>query len=182
MINLIPQVAKDKIISEYWIRVVSVWLFIISLASIIISLLLLPVYVLVSAKVDAYSTSANEGAGKVAEYDVSALALTQVNTRAQMLLESGKTKQFSDLVATISVLQGSDITVTELDFHRSGIVPKSVQVNGKATTRQALASFRDSLIALPWVKDVNLPISNLAKDRDITFNISIVLKDEENKI
>lgn len=182
MINLIPQVAKDKIISEYWVRVVSVWLFIISLACIIISLLLLPVYVLVSAKVDAYSTSANEGAGKVAEYDVSALALTQVNSRAQMLLESGKVKQFSELVTVISSLQGSSITITDFDFHRTDTVPESVQINGKATTRQSLASFRDSLLALPWVKDVDLPISNLAKDRNITFNISIVLKGEENKI
>lgn len=182
MINLIPQVAKDKIISEYWVRVVSVWLFIISITSIVVLLLLLPVYVLVTSKVSAYSTSANEGAGKVAEYAASASALTQVNNQAQMLLESGKAKQFSELAAAISELEGSDITINEFNFHRSGIVPESVQMNGEATTRQALASFRDSLMLLPWVKDVNLPISNLAKDRDITFNISIVLKDEEDKI
>ncbi len=182
MINLIPQVAKNKIISEYWVRVVSVWMFVISLASIVVSLLLLPVYVLVTSKVDAYSTSADEGAGKVAEYDVSASALTKVNNQAQMLLEAGKVKQFSELVTAISALQSPDITITEFNFHRSGIVPKTVQVNGKAATRQSLASFRDSLIALPWVGDVNLPISNLAKDRDITFNISIVFKVEENKI
>lgn len=182
MINLIPQVAKDKIVSEYWIRVVSVWLLIISIVSIVVSLLLLPTYVLITSKVNAYTSSATEGAEKIAEYDVSYLALTEVNKQAQMLLDLRKVKQTSELIETLESIKGSEITITKFSIHRSGMGLESVNINGKATTRKSLSDFRDLLLTLPEVKDVKLPISNLAKDRDIKFDIAIVLKGEENKI
>ena len=54
-----------------------------------------------------------------------------------------------------------------------------MMISGDATTRQALADFRDRLLRQPEISDVVLPISNLAKDRDIKFSISVVFKTTE---
>ncbi len=181
MINLIPPVAKKKIITEYWVRAVSVWVLVWGVMFLVVSLLLLPVYVLVNSQVQVYETSANEAVAKVAEYDLSASVLAEANVQAQMLIELRQMKTFSDLIDDFSALQGNDIAVTDLDFRRVGIKLNSVQLEGKAKDRKALADFRDALMTLPEVKDVHLPIANLAKDKDITFSISVTLGDVEKK-
>lgn len=179
MINLIPAAAKKKIVAEYWVRVVSVWLFIISIILLVISLLLLPVYVLVNSHVEAYASEANEAIAKVAEYDLSASVLTLANTQAQMLVGAGQIKQFSELVKTLNSLQGEDIVITELDFKRSGLKLDTVNIKGNAATRQSLSDFRDVLLLLPEVSEVDLPLSNLAKDKDILFSLIVILSDGE---
>lgn len=181
MINLIPPIAKKKIVTEYWVRAISVWMLVCGVMFLVVSFLLLPVYVLVNSQVQVYETSANEAVAKVAEYDLSASTLAEANVQAQILIELRQMKTFSDLIGDINNLQGDDIFVTNLDFRRTGMKLNSVQLNGKAKDRKALADFRDALMTLPEVKDVHLPIANLAKDRDIIFSISVTLGDIDKK-
>jgi hypothetical protein len=179
MINLVPPTAKKKIIAEYWVRVVSVWLLILSVMLFVVSLFLLPVYVLVTSQVNVYASSANEATAKVAEYDLSASALAQTNVQSQALFELRHMKKFSDLIENFNSLMGTEIVVTSMEFKRSGMKLDSVLINGQAKDRKALADYRDNLLKLSEVKDVHLPIANLAKDRDITFSISVTLSDED---
>lgn len=181
MINLIPPRAKKKIIFEYWIRVVSVWMLVLGVMFLVVSLFILPVYVLVNSQVKVYETSAQEAMAKVAEYDLSASALAEANVQAQMLIELRQIKPFSALIDDFNTLQGNDISIDNIDFKRSGTSLGSVQLSGKATDRKALADFRDALMTLPEVKDVHLPIANLAKDKNISFSISVALSEVETK-
>ncbi len=179
MINLIPPTAKKKVIKEYWIRVTSVWLFMASVVGVVIALFLLPVYILVTSQVGIYESSASEATAKVAAYDISASQLTKANFEAQKLIELKQIKQFSDLVTEFNKAQGEDIILNDFQFGRSGMSLDTVRLSGEATTRQALATFRDSLLAHSEVKEVNLPISNLTKDKDIKFVIDVVLDDSK---
>lgn len=179
MINLIPPLAKKKIVTEYWVRVVSVWFIVLGIALFVVVLSLLPVYVLVTSQVKAYESSANEAVAKVAEYDFSASSLAQANVQSQMLMDLKKTKNFSELIDNFNSLQGDLITIDDFEFKRTGLKLDSVQLNGEAKSRKALAEFRDKLMALPEVKDVHLPIANLAKDKDIKFSLSVSLNDTD---
>ena len=181
MINLIPLTAKKKIITEYWVRVISVWMLISGVVLLVVSLLFLPVYVLVTSQVSVYESSAKEAMAKVAEYDFSASALAEANVQAQKLIELRQMKPFSDLIYDFTSLQGNDIAINNFDFKRTGMKLNSVQLTGKAKDRKALADFRDAMMTLPEVKDVYLPIANLAKDKDINFSISVTLNDVEKK-
>ena len=58
-------------------------------------------------------------------------------------------------------------------------VVASVKVDGLAETRNDLASFRDILLQNDSISDVVLPISNLAKERDIEFALAIVLNEDQ---
>lgn len=180
MINLVPPNARKIVVTEYWTRVASVWLFVVCIVSVIIMLLISPVYVLVTTNAKAYARTASESAEKVAEFDLSAGALVKANIMAQKIFDLREVESFSSVISSLESFQGDDISIDGFVFGRKDGALSPVQVTGQAATRQALASFRDVLLSQPNITDVFLPISNLAKDKDIQFSISIVFKQEAN--
>lgn len=48
-----------------------------------------------------------------------------------------------------------------------------MDLKGQATTREALRAYTEALSALPFVSNVELPISAYAKERDIPFTITL---------
>jgi len=179
MINLIPPIVRKAVIKEYWTRVISVFLFIVSLVSLGIFVFALPVYVLVSDQVDVYAQSAAEASKRVAEYDLSAGALIRANQMAQKIFELREVDRFTDAVTLLESLQSEDVVITSFQLERAQNKVGPVMIIGEASTRQALADFRDRLLKQPEISDVVLPISNLAKDKDIEFSISVVFKTTE---
>jgi hypothetical protein len=180
MINLIPPAVRKAIVKEYWVRVTSVFLCIAAGVALTSILFLSPVYVLISSQVDVFAQTANEAAMRVAEYDVSAAALVEANGMAQKIVDLREVDKFSTAVELLESLQGATIELDGFEFGRSldgSLAP--VEVTGEAATRQALADFRDRLLADKTVAEVNLPISNLAKDKNIQFSLSVVFKDAE---
>ncbi|MEZ4103817.1 MAG: hypothetical protein R3B60_00855 [Candidatus Paceibacterota bacterium] len=180
MINLLPPEAKKNVVTEYWIRVTSVWIFILSVVLISVSLLLLPVYVLIDSQIGVYENKVNEMATKVADFDNAQQSLVKANNQAQVLINLRSIKKFSDLVDSFNSLQNNGLSISSMQFNRSDLKLNSVQLMGEAKTRQDLSDFRNNLLSLSKVSQVDLPISNLAKDRDIDFSIAVTLNDQEN--
>jgi hypothetical protein len=176
MINLIPQYAKKKITIEYWVRVVSIWCIIWSIALIISTSFLLPTYVLIKTQTGAYMTSSIEASEKVSDYQKVTSSLTQANERAQIILREIQQPHLSDYVNMIKNVETKDVSVTDISVKRvvEGVSP--INVMGLADSRQALASFRERILQIPSVESVDLPISNLAKDKDIQYNITVTIK------
>lgn len=178
MINLIPPVVKKAVVTEYWIRVFSVGLFMLSAVSITIMISALPVYVLVSAQVDVYAESATKASEKIAEFDLSAGSLVKANLMAQRILELRQDSSFADAVTQIEAVRGKDISINGYDFSRKDKNLAPVLVNGESSTRQALSDFREILLKQENIAEVILPISNLAKDKDIQFSLAVTFKRE----
>ncbi len=175
MVNLIPQKAKRRLLIEYWVRAVSVWFTtwaVVLLAGVGI---LLPAYVLIGLQVDTLQTSASVASEKVANYESVSAALAQATRQAKTIIDESSSPQFSEYITLFSSLQGSGVEVTKMGIYRGaeGVAP--VVLNGKATDRQSLASFRDRLLAAEDIVSVDLPISNLAQDKDISFTITVTL-------
>jgi hypothetical protein len=175
MINLIPPSAKKSIIAEYWSRVISVW-FAVWFAAILAGIsVLVPAYVLIASQVKVYTDSATAASEEIVDFENVTKELTRSSQQAKLLLDGFSEPLMSDYVALFTKLEGDDVTVTKMNIIRSGKIVGPVQISGEATTRQALADFRDRLRAQPEVTAVDLPISNLAKDKDIQFTLSISL-------
>jgi hypothetical protein len=182
MINLIPPVVRKAIITEYWVRAVSVWLFIASAICIAVILFALPVYVLLSSQVEVYAMSATEASQRAAEYDLSAGALVKANVMAQKIFELREVEHLSEIIKLLESLQNTNISLDSFALDRSNGKLNPVRITGEAATRQALASFRDVLLDQENISEVILPISNLTKDKDIKFSISVILKGSEQVI
>jgi hypothetical protein len=176
MINLIPPSAKKGITIEYWLRVITVWFALLVGALIVSIAIMAPAYVLINLQIGASEESSAAASQKIAGYEAVANDLKQSNSEAKAVLDTTGYVPISNYVAIIRKLEGDNITVSEITIARSKDSFNPIQVKGEAVDRQSLSKFRDSLLAEPSVASVDLPISNLAKDKDIQFNLSVTVK------
>jgi len=180
MINLIPPRAKKSLALEYWVRVASVWLYLWAFALFAVGCLLLPSYVLIGSQVDVYASSAEAASEKVATYENVSTSLVRASQEARALMDERGQARFSDYITLFRGLQGNEISLFEMRFGRGEGALSPIVLSGVADDRQALASFRDRVLAQAEVESVDLPISNLARDRDIQFTITVVLASPED--
>jgi hypothetical protein len=176
MINLIPPSFKRSVAIEYWTRVLSVGLFILSGILIASILLLLPVYVRINSQIDTFETAANEALERVSQHDLSSATLVKTGTKARLLLELRNDTKFSSIITLLQGMENSQVYIESIDLTRVDKGTGPIQLTGKALTRQSLADFRTALLARPEIDTVLLPISNLAQDRDISFSVTVTMK------
>lgn len=176
MINLIPQSAKRGIRLEYWLRVVTVWGVLVTGALVGSVVIMAPAYVLINLQIDASAESSAAASQKIASYESVAKDLNRSNVEAKAVLDTTGYVPISNYVEMIRRLENSNITVSEITIGRAKDSFSPIQIKGQAVDRQSLSRFRDNLLAEPTVASVDLPISNLAKDKDIQFSLSVSVK------
>jgi hypothetical protein len=178
MINLIPQSAKNNIVTEYWVRVVSTWLLLWAFALVCGTAIIFPAYTVVSSQVDVYQESAELASAKVADYESANVALVRSSQQAREVVQQAEVKSVSSYIELFSSLQSADIIITRINLTHEGAEVLPVDIVGSASNRQALASFRDRLLADPLISEVDLPISNLATDVNIKFSITVTMNNQ----
>lgn len=178
MINLIPNQAKKSVTLEYWLRVATSWFVLWAVALIIGICVLVPTYVLINIQVSVYEESARAAEDSVANYGSVSKDLITASKQARVIVDDSNKTSIHDYVNLFEGLTGNGITLSEVSLNRSaeGIAP--VSVAGKAVDRESLAAFRDRLLNEASIASVDLPISNLAKDKDIQFNLTVTMNNE----
>ncbi len=104
--------------------------------------------------------------------------IRKINDRAEQLNLAGKnfgllTSRFWSIIN--SVPQDIKITGITLDINDF-----SINIPGTAKTRDALIAYEARLAALPWVEKTYLPTSQLLQKNDVTFQIQLTIKMENN--
>lgn len=178
MINLIPTPAKKSIVKEYWVRVLSVWMIVWAFALLCGISLILPTYVLINSQVSVYEVSAAEATKKVEDYRNASRVLIDSSQQAGVVVTENRQLAISSLVELFRSLQGNTVQISGIEIIRNEEGVEPVRLDGIATDRQSLASFRDRLQEQEAVSVVDLPISNLARDRDIQFSMTITMVNE----
>jgi hypothetical protein len=173
MTNLIPPSAKKAIKREYWVRVLTVWFLLCAGALLLGIFVLVPSYVLISSQVAVYSQSAQQAAEKVVTYDNVSVGLVRASEQAAIIFEGKDTIALSQYVQRLTSLQNQNVRLTDVTINKTKNVVDPIQLAGEASSRQALAAFRDRLLAEPYITAVDLPLSNLAQDRDIIFSLTV---------
>jgi hypothetical protein len=176
MINLIPPTAKKKIVTEYWLRVISVWFYIWTAAMIGSVVIMFPAYILIHSQVSVYEQSALSASEKVAIFEEVKKQVERSNILAIKMQNQLTVPLVSEYLSLFSSLEGQGVALTSIDISRSDAVFSGIRVSGKAESRQVLAAFRDRISADVRVEKVDLPLSNLAKDKDIQFSLTVTLK------
>ncbi len=180
MINLIPTEAKKYVRMEYWTRVISVWLFLVTSAALIIIALLIPSLVLVNAQLQVFENGAGSVDAQNDKYDILKSEITGANNTAQQLLSTKNQRTFHTVISRIENATNKTVRIKSITASRNqDEAIETLQVVGVADSRQALVDFRDTLEAVEMFDAVELPLSNLAKDADVPFNLSIQLTPAE---
>lgn len=176
--TLLPLPEKNALIREYRVRVAIVACFIFSLSGLIYIGALFPAYMKAySEKNDAMSRATlakNSGANNTT-------SITNVLSLDATLLASASKStnipHISSLVESITTLR-SDIKITSMAFSENGSGDTStstynVAIEGLAPTRDSLIAWKTRLEDLSGGQKVDLPIAQLAKDKNISFSITV---------
>lgn len=177
MANLIPPHAKKEIITEYWFRVVIVWCCLISIGLLIVALLKVPALMLIASQEQEYSGVYDSAQQKADTLEESQVTIKKANTIAQLLAKDATTTSPVAVLSTLDAIAGPSVQITGFQIAKDKDVVTSISVSGIAHTRTALANFRSGIEEHVLFDKAELPISNLAKERDIAFNISITPSD-----
>ena len=179
MINLIPPVARRAVTKEYWIRVVSVWLFMLSMVLALILALQLPTYILIKAYSQALDTQFDTAEAMQVEFDTLEDEVKTANELVAHLGEQGDASvRFSELVYELDGLASDTVVLTQFSMQREAGEVEVVNIIGEAANRTALSKFRDAVEGSERFISAELPISNLAKDKDIVFSMKITMANE----
>lgn len=181
MINLIPPSAEKHVQREYKIRVASVWMILFGLAFVIVTLLNVPVYILVQSQLDNFLAEYNEASDETQSFIESEVAIANANEIVRLLAKKDPVEEFSHIIEELEQLTGANITIQSFQIGRTGNVLDPIVISGVANSRLELSRFRDAIEASEFFKSAALPLSNLAKDRDIPFTITITPESTETE-
>jgi hypothetical protein len=173
MINLIPPKAKKAIVREYWVRVISIWLVLLGVVFFALTLLSLPSWVLVNALSTTINTRMNQIEGDQQTYSELAKEVKDFNEIIKQVDGTKARVNFSELIYTLDDIAGDNILLTQFSLKETEGKIDKINLIGYAATRVDLSNFREVLENHDLFSDVDLPISNLAKDKDITFSLSV---------
>lgn len=176
MINLLPPGQKQKAEKEYNFRLGSAYILLMSIVVVIGAVLLLPSYFFVDIK---------EG---YAQNELDALQSSSENTkreeiRAELLLTKEYLRELTKdatreplyaVIDRVSTASGGIIDISTVSYSRAeGESNSTLSVGGTAPTRNKLLRFKNALEEDELFEEIVLPVSSLAQETDIKFNIQI---------
>lgn len=176
MFNLLPQKDKENILKEYAARRTVILLCFVSFLGIVSSISLLPTYLISSAKVaETKNQIKNVKASPVfQEAENFSLELANAKTKISILNADAEKVSFTNIIKEILLHKGSSIRVDAFSFKRAGEKENSsMTIQGIARDRESLSIFLKNLESEELFKEVVLPVSNFAKDKNAEFSIEI---------
>lgn len=177
MINFLPPEAKIAVKHEYRMRAISIWMLSLATATTVGVLLLLPTYVWLKGEREALATEviqSNSATGTEA-YVTARTALMKAQTLAVQLKLVSPGPTASEVLREIQKGQTSAITTSGFSYEYNGTSTPQVAIHGIAETREALAAFSAALERNPMFVRAEVPVSDLAKDRDLPFTLTLTL-------
>ncbi len=175
MINLIPPEGHKVMRREYLLRAWSTILLLFSCVVIFLTIALIPAYVLTNAQIKAFELETEQKNGND---DIYANVEKEVQVANSMLnqFKTPSPSMFSSaVIEEIKNSAPASIAFSTFQVNTTGVVIDTVQIQGVAPTREALAQLKLKLEASPMFEKAEVPIADLAKDTNLPFTITITL-------
>lgn len=177
MINLIPNEEKKRMRKDFFLRLLIVLFFMLSFSFLIASVAVFPSLVLsYQNKILITKKLENEKNQKIPEVDEKAQnQVTELNEKLNLIEKAINNKYIFSEKVIDEILQRkiAGIKITKIFYQNDEFKGRIVTINGLANNREQLLLFRKSFEESTLFKDVNLPISNFVKDRNIQFNLNL---------
>lgn len=175
MFNLLPENLKEKIKKEYKLRLTIIAILFVIIAQLTFLIFLLPSWLNSYYKQKEYSGRKNEVSNFLSSLDISSTTayIKSTNSILTIINDSLDYPKMSPVVMDILSKKKSSIKIGGIFYSVNSGNSATLSINGLASNREALVSFSDSLKEIEYFKKVDLPISNLAKDKNIDFSINV---------
>ncbi len=179
MINLIPPEGLQAVKREYIFRVGSTLALLFSAVFILLSVSLIPTYVLLESETNIL---ANE-TGRTSDVDTKLnhveTEILMINNILTQVKSVGNETLPSSVIEAIQASAPAGVLLKNFSMNMSNGSIDSVQIQGVASTRESLVQFRTAVEALPLFGKAEIPLSDLAKDTNLPFGMVITLTQEK---
>lgn len=177
MFNLLPESLKERIEKEYNLRRLIIALFFLFSIQVMFFVFMLPSW-MVSKYKEETSTA------RVAQLDNSELLsnsnairpiIRSINAELILIDRSLEYPKVAPYLDSILAIKTSAIRINQFSFVPNSTSTETINMQGIASTRDALVNFKRGLDDSGLFKNVDLPVSNFTKDKNIAFNITLVV-------
>lgn len=176
MINLIPPHGHTALKHEYLLRVASVYGFLFSGVLIASTILMIPTYVLTSSQLSGAMDESSRVVETKRAFDTAFEEIKEANTIMAQLRRESNAIPATTLIEEIVRVTPLGIEFNAFHVTKENELPSKIQVQGVATNRSALASFKNTLEASPFFLSALVPIADLARDTNLPFLVTIELE------
>lgn len=178
MNNFLPNLEKKELRKEYLLRLVIVACGGISVVVFSTIIFLLPAYIGSNAlKVQvqqAFNTIVQKGVTiETQETEAKVKSLNELLNRFADGLQRPKPSQTLQFIESIRV---PGISLSTVEFTYSASSTMDIKIIGEAVTRDALIAYKKKIENSGVAQKIDLPVSDLAKSKDIAFTIKITTK------
>jgi hypothetical protein len=174
MFNLLPEQQKKNLDKEYRLRkyyIIGCFAASTMLAALIF---LLPSYISAKIALNAATTEQSDLQKTVgAQADVSVSALHELKTETDALATATSTP-LSSLIRSVIADATANVHIKEMVYEAQP--SPSIVLSGVAGTRDELLAFSNSLNKDTAFSSANLPVDDLAADKNSSFSITLMLK------
>lgn len=175
MFNLLPENLRNRIKKEYRFRLAIVVLLFIILSQISFIIFLFPSWLISFYKEKDFMVKSDEISKTISALDV-ASTTSFIRTLNEKLLNISDAMEYPLIIPiynSILSVRSSSIRLGSMYYTATDSNSAVVTISGISDKRDSLVSFTESLRKIESFSSVDLPISNLAKDKNIDFTISI---------
>lgn len=179
---LLPSKERKALQREYRIRLAILMMLFASISIMVGILCLLPSYLhisnaednVLSQKMTLLQSRKDSGGEEIQK----SLLRTQVIAEKVLSPINSQPLLYEDILQKIIVLKKKDVVLRSMSMSltQGTSTVASVVVLGQATTRESLLDFKTQLENNPIFAEVTLPLSDLAKSREVSFSLTFKVK------
>lgn len=185
MIDLLPTLEKAAIRKEYYLRVLTACFAMLAFVFLVAAVSFLPTYFFTLSRYGAFlaESESDETQNRISLVKETEMTFLDTNKKIDVLKNGALSVRVQDIFLGILAARVSGITVTGMSYDSGRIASKkgkdetvsspSVDIQGKSSDRTVLLAFKDALAQKKEFTAVDLPISSLVKDTDLSFLINV---------
>lgn len=184
MINLLPQEKKHKNIMLFRQNAVSVLFFTLTVAVLLSAISLLPVYFVSSVResIEQEKLVLFEQRPEVTESGVLAETIKSTNEKLEIFSETEVPTLMRNVISPLIAIEQEGITIEGFLLNQPTKEGEGYtgEINGLASSREALLEFSSKIEATGNFSSVDVPISQYAKGKDIDYSITFQIVENKN--
>ena len=174
MLNLLPKKYKEQVRAEYIRRFVITSAVVLSFVGVCFGVAIFPTYIDVKLKKEAIEVDlASVKSSSVAkDKDAVTTTIKDLETKMKIIsLVSGE--KATDFISKALESKTKGISIQNVSYVKKDDLSKEVVIAGVAQSRVDMVSFSKKMKSSDWTTVSDIPLSNLASERNIPFSITL---------
>lgn len=158
-------------------RVIATMGFLFGFVVLVLGVAHIPTYILVGAQIQALEVVAEEESSREAQVNEAEEEVNRMKSIIDQLKTTEESSGVVPLIDEIDSLAPNQVALRSFTLNsdsKSGKL-EEIQVQGVAQNREALAAFKNLLEASENFSQADIPISDLARESNLTFTVTISL-------